>query len=107
VLRRTRVARSELLFLTAPVSLIEPLRHLPRLQLGQILSTVHGRIPVRVPYAPAVRVAGGPDDIAIFALHPAKMPSKRAFNQLRSSLMGTPLAKWCVVTVVNGTEDDA
>jgi hypothetical protein len=35
-----------------------------------------------------------PEDVAISALHSAKMPSDCAVNQHRSSLTGTLLAEW-------------
>ena len=76
------------LFLTAPIGVVEPLGHLPRLPLRQILCAVHDRFPVLIPYTPAIRVAGWPDDVAIFILHSAKMPNDCAINQPRSSLMG-------------------
>ena len=76
------------LFLTASIGVIEPLGHLPRLPLRQILCAVHDRLPVRIPYTPAIRVAGWPDNVAIFILHSAKMPGDCAINQPRSSLMG-------------------
>src|SRR5690349_24428871 len=69
--------------LAAPISIVEALDRFPGLPLAQILSPVYDRISVRIPHAPAIRVAGWPNDVAIFISHSAKMPSRCAINQHR------------------------